>query len=68
MAIQVEHELHTRRRSRNVGLGLLLISFVVLVFGLTVVKVRGLDGIIKLEASDQLSSPQIYSSPGEDNQ
>lgn len=38
--LQTEHELHRRRRSRNVGLGLVLVGFVVLVFGLTVVKVR----------------------------
>ena len=40
MQIQTEHELHRRRRSRNVGLGLVLAAFVALVFGLTVVKVR----------------------------
>ncbi|WP_370656161.1 hypothetical protein [Paracoccus wurundjeri] len=37
---QTEHELHRRRRSRNVGLGLVLAAFVALVFALTVVKVR----------------------------
>lgn len=40
MALHPEHELHRRRRSRNVGLGLVLACFVALVFGLTVVKVR----------------------------
>lgn len=40
MVMQTEHELHRRRRSRNVGLGLVLAAFVALVFGLTVVKVR----------------------------
>lgn len=40
MPIQTEHELHRRRRSRNVGLGLVLVAFVALVFALTVVKVR----------------------------
>ena len=39
MSIQVEHELHKRRLGRNVGLGLVLVGFVALVFGLTVVKV-----------------------------
>lgn len=39
-SLRPEHELHRRRRSRNVGLGLVLVGFVVLVFGLTVVKVR----------------------------
>lgn len=32
------HELYGRRRSRNVGLGLVLGAFVVLVFAVTVVK------------------------------
>ena len=39
MALRVEHELHRRRFSRNLGLGLTLAAFVVLVFALTVVKV-----------------------------
>ena len=39
MAIKVEHELHERRRSRNTGVGLLLVGFIAIVFGLTVVKV-----------------------------
>ncbi|MDO5647908.1 hypothetical protein [Paracoccus sp. (in: a-proteobacteria)] len=39
MALRAEHQLHNRRRSRNVGLGVVLIAFVVLVFALTVVKV-----------------------------
>jgi len=39
MAIEVEHELHARRRGRNYGLGLALAAFVAIVFGLTVVKV-----------------------------
>lgn len=40
MALKTEHELHTRRRSRNVGLAVVLVLFVALVFGLTVVKVQ----------------------------
>jgi|LLEQ01.1.fsa_nt_gi hypothetical protein len=49
MAITKDHELHTRRFGRNLGLGLVLVAFVALVFGLTVVKVtRG----GSLEASD----------------
>ena len=39
-APRVEHEIHRRRWSRNLGLGLVLAAFVALVFGLTVVKVR----------------------------
>lgn len=40
MALRTEHELHHRRRSRNVGLAVVLVSFVALVFGLTVVKIQ----------------------------
>ena len=34
-----EHEIHRRRFSRNLGVGLALTGFVALVFALTVVKV-----------------------------
>lgn len=40
MALKVEHELHTRRFGRNLGLGLILVGMVAIVFGLTVVKVK----------------------------
>ncbi|MFC2969777.1 hypothetical protein [Acidimangrovimonas pyrenivorans] len=43
MPIAQEHELHKRRLSRNLGLGLTLIAFVVLVFGMTIVKVQHQD-------------------------
>lgn len=39
MAITKLHEIHKRRKSRNVGLGLVLAAFVVLIVGLTMVKV-----------------------------
>ncbi|WP_374642453.1 hypothetical protein [Tabrizicola sp.] len=39
MAFPPQHELHKRRFSRNLGLGLTLAAFVALVFALTVVKV-----------------------------
>ena len=39
MNFEVEHELHKRRLSKNVGLGIVLATFVALIFGLTVVKV-----------------------------
>lgn len=39
MGFQVEHELHKRRLGRNVGLAVVLAGFIVIVFGLTVVKV-----------------------------
>ncbi|MEO0372213.1 MAG: hypothetical protein AAF231_12210 [Pseudomonadota bacterium] len=39
MGLAREHELHKRRFSRNLGLGLALVGLVAVVFGLTVVKV-----------------------------
>lgn len=39
MSLKPTHELHQRRLSRNVGVGLILACLVAIVFGLTVVKV-----------------------------
>ena len=39
MSFKVTHDLHRRRFTRNLGVGLILAAFIVLVFGLTVVKV-----------------------------
>ncbi|AFO86601.1 cytochrome C oxidase assembly protein [Phaeobacter inhibens] len=39
MSLRKEHELHQRRKGRNIGVGVLLGSFVVLVLALTIVKV-----------------------------
>ena len=39
MPFPVTHEMHRRRFSRNLGLGLTLAAFVVLMMALTVVKV-----------------------------
>lgn len=39
MAFRVESDMHRRRFSRNLGLGVVLVGFVVLMFALTVVKV-----------------------------
>jgi len=46
MPLTREHELHIRRKGRNVGLGLVLAALIGLVFGLTVVKVTYLDPAI----------------------
>ncbi len=43
MAFKPTHEMHQRRFGRNVGLGVVLGAFVVLVFALTVAKVTGGD-------------------------
>ena len=60
MALKTEHEIHGRRRSRNVGLGVVLIGFVALVFALTVVKVQQ-GGL--LEAYDH--QPRVSMTPVE---
>lgn len=43
MLPRVEHELHKRRRSRNLGLLFVLLAFVALVFGLSVAKITSGD-------------------------
>lgn len=40
-ALRTEHELHARRRSRNVGLLVVLLAFAGLIFALSIVKVSG---------------------------
>ncbi|WP_293449598.1 hypothetical protein [Planktotalea sp.] len=39
MALGKQHEIHTRRYGRNLGVGLLLAAFIAIIFGLTIVKV-----------------------------
>ncbi len=43
MSLRKSHELHKRRFGRNLGVGLTLAAFIVIIFGLTVVKVSGTD-------------------------
>lgn len=55
MAIRATHEIHDRRFSRNRGVGLVLVAFIAIVFGLTVVKVQniglteGFDHVVRPE-------------------
>jgi len=60
MALRVEHELHHRRLGRNLGLGLVLAAFVVLVFALTVVKVRRGD---PMQGYDHVVRPEMVAPP-----
>lgn len=53
MAITKLHDIHTRRKSRNVGLGLVLAVFVALLFGLAFVKVTVLDRSISAQEAQQ---------------
>lgn len=43
MGLRAEHEIHERRRGRNVGVGLMLGGFVVLIMLLTFVKISETD-------------------------
>lgn len=64
MAIKVEHEIHERRRGRNTGVGLLLLGFIGIVFGLTVVKVLELGNLGEFESFDHVARPQIVPTEG----
>ncbi len=57
MALKVTHELHKRRHSRNLGVGLVLVGLIVVVFGLTVVKVQQLGAI---QAFDHVVRPEMF--------
>lgn len=39
MALKPTHEIHERRMGRNLGVGIILVTFVGLIFALTIVKV-----------------------------
>ncbi|MDJ0637520.1 MAG: hypothetical protein QNJ20_01700 [Paracoccaceae bacterium] len=54
--IKATHELHDRRKSRNVGVGLVLVGFVAIVFALTVVKVTRGD---PMQAFDHVVRPEM---------
>ena len=54
MTFRPEHEMHKRRFSRNLGVGLTLGAFVLLVFALTVVKVKRGD---PMEGYDHVVQP-----------
>ena len=59
--LQTEHELHRRRFGRNLGLGVVLGALVVLVFGLTVVKVTRGD---PMQAFDHSRRPEMAPAEG----
>ncbi len=56
MAFGKSHEIHTRRSGRNIGIASLLVGFIAIVFGLTVVKVRSLGPI---EGFDHAPRPAL---------
>ena len=51
-----DHELHGRRRGRNFGLLAVLLAFIVVIFGITVVKVQT-GGLA--EAFDHVARPAL---------
>ena len=57
MDLRAEHEIHQRRKSRNVGVGLVLVGFAALMFGLSVVKITNLGGPV--EGFDHVSRPAM---------
>ncbi len=62
--IRVEHELHQRRKGLNMGVRLLLIAFVAILMGLTMVKVVQLGDAAKFEKFDHVARPQIIPEEG----
>ena len=79
MSLNVTHELHHRRRGRNLGVAVLLAAFAGIVFGLTVVKVQqtglfqGYDHVLRPEllpemqgqGAAQSTAPPATQSPSE---
>lgn len=54
--IKATHDLHERRKSRNIGVGLTLVGFIAVVFALTVVKVTRGD---PMQAFDHVARPEM---------
>ena len=54
MSFRAEHDLHKRRKGRNIGVGLMLAAFVVLVLALTFTKVTG--GDFELPAASEIGN------------
>ncbi|MBY8974214.1 hypothetical protein KHP62_00245 [Rhodobacteraceae bacterium NNCM2] len=52
MAIKPDHELHGRRRGRNLGVLILLLAFVALIFFVTIVKM-GENGVVGNPSAEQ---------------
>ena len=59
MTIKVEHEIHTRRKGRNFGVGMLLLGLIGIIFALTVVKVLQLGDARQFENFDHVARPAL---------
>lgn len=54
MSLRAEHDLHRRRKGRNVGVGLMLVAFVVLILALTFTKITS--GDFELPKASEIGS------------
>ena len=59
--LKATHEIHHRRFSRNLGVGLALVVMVFIVFGLTVVKVTRGD---PMQGFDHVVRPEMEATSG----
>lgn len=65
MALSRDHEIHRRRRGRNLGVGLTLAAFIALVFALTIAKVSGGGSIEAFDHTYRVSiDPETGPTPG----
>ena len=56
MSFPEQHELHKRRFGRNMGLGIVLVSFVVLIFALTIAKVGSNPSLVQISPAGEQST------------
>ena len=63
MPIAHEHEIHHRRRGRNVGVAVCLAALVAVLFGLSAAKVRVTGPV---EAFDHVARPALEARAGEE--
>ncbi|MBC7736367.1 MAG: hypothetical protein H7245_03875 [Candidatus Saccharibacteria bacterium] len=59
MSFKPDHEIHTRRFSRNLGVGLILAAFVALTFFLTVEKVTHGQPMNALQGKPYVEQPTV---------
>lgn len=64
MSLRKEHEIHTRRRSLNIGVGVMLGAFVLLVMVLTFTKITSAG--FKIPASKAIGVGEQLNSGGSD--
>jgi len=65
MALRVTHELHARRRGRNVAVALMLAAFATLMLVLSLVKIRETGPV---QGFDHVLRPELVAPAGEAGQ